>query len=122
MRPDCLSNGTIRRVAWLPPRQVGVVPRGLLCAAAMVLSTLGCESTPPPEVEDTALVTDGTSFRLDTVSWRDHLWYRGQVPYSFTNRTGSRVYVFRDCRGTIRRGLLDLPRFHGRLVFGVDRV
>ncbi len=59
----------------------------------MVLSTLGCESTTPDE--DTALVTDGTSFQLDSATdARGHLWYGGQVPYRFTNRTGSKVYGF----------------------------
>ena len=70
----------------------------------MVLSTVGCEST-SPEVEDTALVTDGTSFRLDTASSRGHLWYHGKIPYSFTNRTGSRVYLPTDCLGTFNVGL-----------------
>ncbi|MDE2973468.1 MAG: hypothetical protein OXU64_01925 [Gemmatimonadota bacterium] len=71
--------------------------RGLLCTAAMVLSAPACEST-IPEVEDTALVTDGTSFRLDRESWRGHVWYRTEIPYSFTNRTGSKVYI-PNCRG-----------------------
>ncbi len=87
--------GAVRRVSWRRARRKGVVPPGLLCAAAMVLSTLGCESTTP---EDTALVTDGTSFQFDTTRVSGHLWYGGQVPYSFTNRTGSRVYLS-NCEG-----------------------
>ena len=96
---------TIRRVAWRRAGQSGVVPLGLLCTAAMAVSSFGCESTTPPEVEDTALVTDGTSFRLDTATVRGNLWYRGEIPYSFTNRTGSSVYVRTDCLGSIDRGL-----------------
>jgi len=71
--------------------------RGLLCAAAMVLSTFGCEST-SPDVPDTALVTDGTAFQLETEDWRGHVWYRTEIPYGFTNRTGSRVYI-PNCQG-----------------------
>ena len=96
---------TVRRVAWWRAEKGGVVPRGLLCAAAMVLSAPGCESTTPLEVEDTALVTDGTSFRLDTATTRDNLWYSGKIPYSFTNRTGEKVYVTQDCLGSIRVGM-----------------
>ena len=96
--------GPVQRVAWRPGRQRGVVPGGLLCAAAMVLPAMGCEST-TPEVEDTALVTDGTSFRLDTATVSGNLIYRGEIPYSFTNRTGSSVYVRTDCLGSIHRGL-----------------
>lgn len=70
----------------------------------MVLSALACEST-IPEVEDTALVTDGTSFRLDTATVRGNLWYRGKIPYSFTNRTGAKVYVTQDCLGSLRLGM-----------------
>jgi len=70
----------------------------------MVLATLGCEST-SSEVDSTVLVTDGTSFRLDTLSWHGHLWYYAQIPYSFTNRTGSRVYLPTDCYGNFSVGL-----------------
>ena len=73
-----------------------LVPRGLLCTTAMVL-TFGCES--PTEVADsTALLTDGTSFRLEREESRGHVWYRVQIPYSFTNRTGSTVYI-PNCNG-----------------------
>ena len=75
----------------------GPAPRGLLCAAAIVLSTVACETT-IPEVEDTALVTDGTSFQLDSFPLLGHMWYEVQIPYSFTNRTGSKVYL-ENCRG-----------------------
>jgi len=84
--------GAPRRVAWRRTGRNGAGPRGMLCAAAMALSALACEST-SPEVDDTALVTDGTSFRLDTARWRGHLVYRTEIPYKFTNRTGSRVYI-----------------------------
>ncbi len=89
---ETASRGARRRAG-----QRGAVSRGLLCAAAIVLSAPGCEST-IPEVEGTALVTDGTSFRLDTENWRGHLWYRAEIPYSFTNRTGSKVYI-PNCEG-----------------------
>lgn len=89
--------GAVRRMARRRAGKNDVVPPGFLWAAAMALSTFGCGLL-SPEVEDTALVTDGTSFRLDTTSASGHLWYRGQVPYSFTNRTGSQVYL-PNCRG-----------------------
>jgi len=77
----------------------------LLCAAALVLPAFGCEST-TPDVEDTALVTDGTSFRLDTAtSPSGHLLYHGQIPYSFTNRTGSKVYIPANCDRKFSIGL-----------------
>ena len=57
----------------------------------MVLSTFSCES--PTEVGPPAIVTDGTSFRLEKVIAHGHVWYLGRIPYSFTNRTGSTVYV-----------------------------
>ena len=63
----------------------------------MVLSTVGCEST-TPEVEDTALVTDGTSFQLGRWTGRGHVWYTTRIPYSFANRTGSKVYL-PNCNG-----------------------
>ena len=64
----------------------------------MVLLTLGCKSPTPAEVEDTALVTDGTSFQIEMEGGGRHIWYRGQIPYSFTNRTGSKVYL-PNCNG-----------------------
>ena len=75
-----------------PPSLLPCKTRGLLCAAAMVLPTFGCEST-TPEVDDPALVTDGTAFQLVTENSRGHVWYRTEIPYSFTNRTGSTVYI-----------------------------
>ncbi len=86
--------GAVPRVSWLRPGRNGVVPRRLLCAAAMVASTVGCESTIPAVVEDTALVTDGTSFRFELWgSVRGNPWYSAEIPYSFTNRTGSKVFI-----------------------------
>ena len=58
--------GAVRRVAWRRAGQSGLVPRGLLYAAAMVLSTFGCEST-TTDVGPHNLLTDGTSFRLQRV-------------------------------------------------------
>jgi len=84
---------TVRRAPWRPAGRNGVVPRGLLCASAMVLSTFGCEPMSPPGIEDTALVTDGTSFRLEREVAAGHVWYSTRIPYSFTNRTGSKVYL-----------------------------
>ena len=95
--------GTVGRGAWRRAGQRGAVPRGLLCAAAMVLSAPGCEST-IPDVEVTALVTDGTSFRLGKENWRGHVWYGTEIPYSFTNRTGSKVYLV-NCEGRFDLGL-----------------
>jgi len=93
-----VAPGAVRRVAWLRAGQNGAGLRGLLCAAAMVLSSFGCEATTPPEVEDTALVTDGTSFPFEKKNSLGHVWYRAEIPYSFTNRTGSNVYLL-NCRG-----------------------
>ena len=98
IRPAPPPHGAVRRVAWRRAGRNGVVPRGLLCAAAMAASAAGCESTIPPEVEDTALVTDGTSFRIEKEGGGRHSWYGGRIPYSFTNRTGSKVYL-PNCRG-----------------------
>lgn len=89
--------GAVRRVSWRRAGRNGVVPRGLLRAAAMV-ATVGCESTIPAVVEDTALVTHGTSFRIEREGGGRHTWYGGRIPYSFTNRTGSNVYL-PNCRG-----------------------
>ncbi|MDE2764607.1 MAG: hypothetical protein OXQ94_07525 [Gemmatimonadota bacterium] len=88
---------TMSRLLRRPGRN-GVVPRTLLCAAAIAASTIGCESTIPAVVEDTALVTDGTGFRIEREGGGRHIWYGGEIPYSFTNRTGSKVYL-PNCRG-----------------------
>ena len=88
--------GAVRRVAWRRARQGGLVPRGLLCAAAMVLSTFGCES--PTEVGAPSLLTDGTSFRVKRAGIGGRDGYGVQIPYSFTNRTGSSVFL-ENCRG-----------------------
>jgi len=42
-------------------------------------------------------VTDGSSFRIGREGGGGHIWY-GKFPYSFTNRTGSNVYL-PNCRG-----------------------
>ena len=81
------------------PAKLVRVPRGVLCAAAMVLSSFGCETTVPKAADSTALVTDGASFPLEREGGGGgHEWYRGRIPYTFTNRTGSRVYL-PNCRG-----------------------
>ncbi|MCY3808916.1 MAG: Ig-like domain-containing protein [Gemmatimonadetes bacterium] len=49
-------------------------------------------------VEEPAIVTDGDSFELTKEEWGGHTWYTTAIPYSFTNRTGSKVYL-PNCRG-----------------------
>ena len=93
-------HGAVRRISWRRAGRNGVVRRRLLCAAAMVASAAGCESTIPAVVEDTALVTDGTSFRIEKMWGGRHTGYGGRIPYSFTNRTGSKVYLT-GCQGQI---------------------
>jgi len=80
----------------------GLVPRGLLCAAATVLWASGCES--PTEVGDHALLTDGTRFQLELIRLYQGDTYVGRIPYTFTNRSGSRVLVS-NCAGGFRVGL-----------------
>ncbi|MDE2761449.1 MAG: hypothetical protein OXK74_01520 [Gemmatimonadota bacterium] len=68
----------------------------MLCAAVVVAAASGCE-TIAPEVQDTAIVTAGNSFQLVRGDDRGHTWYRATIPYSFTNRTGSKVYIDLGC-------------------------
>ena len=66
----------------------------MLCAAVVVAAASGCETLVGPEVEDTAIVTAGKSFQLVGLG---HTWYVAEVPHSFTNRTGSKVYIEVGC-------------------------
>ena len=75
-------------------QQNGLVPRGLLCIVAVAWSTLGCESSTEVELSPgPALVTDGTSFRLERFERLGSTAYGVHIPYSFTNRTRTRVYL-----------------------------
>ena len=78
------------------------MPRGLHCAAATVLWASGCES--PTEVGSHALLTDGTHFQLELIRLNQGDTYVGRIPYTFTNRTGSRV-LLSNCGGGFRVGL-----------------
>ena len=98
------ESGAVRRVAWRRAGRSALVPRGGLCAVMMTLSTSGCEVTSVAVAEDTALVTDGTSFLLHREIAFGHVWYSGRIPYTFTNRTGSSVYL-PNCRGGFDVGL-----------------
>ncbi|MCE2398336.1 MAG: hypothetical protein J4F34_04725 [Gemmatimonadetes bacterium] len=69
----------------------------MLCAVVAVAAALGCETTRPPEVQDTAIVTAGHSFQL-TSGPRPGA-YNATIPHSFTNRTGSKVYIDVGCNG-----------------------
>ena len=71
-------------------------PRSVLCAAVVVAAASGCE-TIAPEVQDTPIVTAGNSFQLVGGEGRGHTWYFATIPYSFTNRTGSKVYIDLGC-------------------------
>ena len=82
--PDCMAVG----------QQHGLVPRGLLCIVAVAWSTLGCESSTEVELSPgPALQTHGTSFRLERFERLRSTGYRVHIPYSFTNRTRTRVYL-----------------------------
>ena len=89
--------GAVRRAARHPHRRRWLRgPRSVLCAAVVVAAASGCE-TIAPEVQDTAIVTAGNSFQLVRGEDRGHTWYRATIPYSFTNRTGSKVYIDPGC-------------------------
>lgn len=79
-----------------------VVLRGVLCAAATMLWTSGCES--PTEVGSHALLTEGTHFQLELIRSNQGYTYVGRIPYTFTNRTGSTV-LLSNCSGSFRLGL-----------------
>ena len=89
------------RISFLS-RRTGLVPRGLLFAAAFVFATFGCES--PTEVGAHALLTDGTHFQFEKVRLNQGDTYVGDIPYTFTNRTGSGVFLS-NCRGGFSHGL-----------------
>lgn len=78
------------------------MPRGLLCAAAFVFATFGCES--PTEVGSHALQTEGTSFRLAKVRLSQGEGHDVRIPYTFTNRTGSAVLLL-NCLGGFSHSL-----------------
>ncbi len=93
--------GSVRRAAWRPAGQTRLRgPRSVLCAAVVVAAALGCETKAPlPEVQDTAIVTDSSSFGLWKTVGRGETWYGATIPYTYTNRTGSKVYVDYGCFG-----------------------
>ena len=78
------------------------MPRGLLYAAATLLSASGCES--PTEVGSHALLTDGTSFQLGTVQLNQGEAHVALIPYTFMNRTGSTVFLS-NCLGGFTHSL-----------------
>lgn len=79
-----------------------VVLRGVLCAAATMLWASGCES--PTGVGFHALLTDGTHFQFRKIRLNQGDTYVGDIPYTFTNRTGSRV-LLSNCLGGFSLGL-----------------
>ena len=86
----------VRQAAWRPSgRRWLRGPRSLLCAAVVVAAASACETIAPPEVQDTAIVTAGNSFELRVN--RSKTWYGATVPYTYTNRTGSKVYFDPGC-------------------------
>lgn len=90
--------GSVRWAAWCPAGRRWIRgPRSLLCAAVVVAAASGCEGT-APEVEDPAIVT-GKSFALRKVVADGHTWYEATIPHTFTNRTGSKVYIDDGCGG-----------------------
>ena len=89
------------RISFLS-RRTGLVPRGLLCAAAFVFATFGCES--PTEADSHALLTEWTSFWLAKVRLSQGEGHAVRIPYTFTNRTGSAVFLS-NCLGGFARSL-----------------
>ena len=91
--------GAVRRSAWRPAGRTRLGgPRSVLCAAVAVAAASGCETLTVPEVEDTAIVTAGSRFQLHSwVDDRGRTAYGAKIPYSYTNRTGSNVYVDFGC-------------------------
>ena len=91
--------GVVRQAAWRPAgRRWLRGPRSVLSAAVVVAVAVasGCETT-APEVQDTAIVTAGNSFQL--ISGPRPGAYNATIPHSFTNRTGSKVYIDVGCSG-----------------------
>ena len=68
----------------------------------MVLWASGCES--PTEVGSHALLTEGTHFQLGMIRLNQGDTYVGRIPYTFTNRTGSRIFLS-NCLGGFGHGL-----------------
>lgn len=66
---------------------------------ATVTATSGSANGPATVTveQDPPIVTDGDSFELTKSEWVGHTWYGTAIPYSFTNRTGSKVYIDRGC-------------------------
>ncbi len=90
--------GAVRQAARNPHRRRWLRgPRSVLCAAVVVAAVSGCETTTRPEVQDTAIVTAGNNFQLVRRVGRGHTVYYATIPYKFTNRTGSKVYIDRGC-------------------------
>ncbi len=89
--------GAVRRAARHPHRRRWLRgPRTVLCAAVVAAAASGCE-TIAPEVQDTPIVTAGNSFQLVRGVALGHTLYLATIPYSFTNRTGSKVYIDLGC-------------------------
>ena len=83
----------------------GLVPRRLLIAVAVMWSTFGCKSSTEVEFSPRpALQTDGTSFRLEQFEQQRSAGYRVQIPYSFTNRSRTRIYL-ENCFGNFASSL-----------------
>ena len=91
----------VRQAAWHPHgRRWLRGPRSVLCAAVVVAAASGCETTtPPPELQDTAIVTAGNSFELRKRVYQGKTGYSATIPHTYTNRTGSKVYVDFGCWG-----------------------
>ena len=79
-------------------------PRPLFHAAAALLTTLAaCES--PTEARPRALLTDGTSFRLDLFPLHQGgRGYSATIPYTFENRIGSTI-LLSNCLGSFHLDL-----------------
>ena len=92
--------GSVRQPAWHPHgRKQLRGPRSVLCAAVVVVAASGCETIASPEVQDTAIVTGGSSFELRKRVDRGKTQYDATIPYTYTNRTGSKVYIDYGCWG-----------------------
>ena len=90
--------GADREAAWRPRgRRWRSGLRSVLCAVVVAVAS-GCE-TIAPEVQDTAIVTAGSSFELKKEIALGHTWYFAKIPYTYTNRTGSKVYIDPGCGG-----------------------
>ena len=100
--------GVVRQAAWRPAgRRWLRGPRSALCAAVVVAAASGCETIAPEVQEDTAIVTAGNSFQLMRVAGPrpSQVWYTATIPHTFTNRTGSKVYIEVGCGNRQIRGV-----------------